>query len=176
MSEQDPKGLVIVYTGNGKGKTTAALGLMLRAWGRDMKVVMLQFIKHSRANFGEHRAAKRIGLEMVPAGTGFIIREKDKEKGRLAALELWEVAREKIRSGEYRMVILDEFSYPLQFGWITVDEVLQALRDRPAGMHVVITGRDVPQGIIDSADLVTEMKEVKHPYRRGIKAQPGVEF
>lgn len=176
MSEKEREGLVIVYTGNGKGKTTAALGLMLRAWGRDMKVIMLQFIKHSRANFGEHRAAKRIGLEIVPLGTGFIIREEDKENGILAALELWEVARAKISSGEYGMVILDEFSYPLQFGWIAVDEVLQALRDRPAGMHVVITGRDVPQDIIDSADLVTEMREVKHPYRQGVKAQPGVEY
>ena len=176
MSEREPAGLVIIYTGNGKGKTTAALGLVLRAWGQDMKVVMLQFIKHSRANFWEHRAAKRIGLEIIPAGTGFIRTEKDEEKGKLAALELWTVAVEKLISGEYRMVILDEFSYPLQFGWIAEAEVLETLRERPAGVHVVITGRDMPQGLIDYADLVTEMKEVKHPYRKGVKAQPGIEF
>lgn len=169
-------GLVIVNTGNGKGKTTAALGLLLRAWGHNMKVVMLQFVKSSTANYGEHRAARRIGVEILAGGAGFTQRGKNAGKNKQLAIELWNVAKEKIKSGFYHMVILDEISYPLRYGWLPVDEVIDILRHRPEKVHVVITGRDVPQELIDFADVVTEVREVKHHLRKGIKAQPGIEF
>jgi len=169
-------GLVIVNTGKGKGKTTAALGMLLRVWGWGMKVVMLQFIKSSKANWGEHRAARRMGVEILSLGTGFSWKDKDTQTGKYRATKLWDLAKEKISSGEYDMVILDELSYPFKYGWLSLEEVLEVLRNRPKGLHVVITGRDVPQECIDFADLVTEMREVKHPFWKGVKAQPGIEF
>ncbi len=170
------KGLVIVNTGPGKGKTTAALGLLLRAWGRDMRVVMLQFMKSSTADYGEHRAARRMGVEIVAGGAGFTWQGGSAEKSRPLAADLWSQAKEKIISGAYHMVILDELSYPLRYGWLPVEAVLEVLKTRPSWVHVVITGRDVPQELIDFADVVTNMEAVKHPFRRGIKAQPGIEF
>ena len=170
------KGLVIVNTGNGKGKTTAAMGLLLRAWGRDMKVIMLQFIKHSTANFGEQRAAQKMGVEMRAMGDGFTWRSRDLEQTADLARAHWEDCREVIAGGGYDVVILDEFTYPLHYGWIPVDEVLEALRRRPEMQHIVITGRNAPPALTEFADLVTEMQVVKHPYHSGIKAQPGVEF
>jgi len=167
---------VIVNTGNGKGKTTAALGMLLRCWGWEMKVVMLQFMKSSKANWGEHRAARRMGVDILPMGTGFSWRDKNSQTSKCQAIKLWDLAKEKITSGSYDMVILDELSYPLRYGWLPPEEVLEVLRNRPKGVHVVITGRHVPPKFIDSSDLVTEMREVKHPLRKGIKAQPGIEF
>lgn len=168
------RGLLIVNTGNGKGKTTAALGLALRAWGHGMPVVVLQFIK--RARTGELVAARRMGIEMVAGGAGFTRTEKSRKANRLLAVELWKMAKEKLVSGTYGMVILDEMSYPLQYGWLPLEEVVEALRNRPPEVHVVITGRDMPAELIEIADLVTEMKEIKHPLGRGIKAQRGIEF
>lgn len=171
-----PTGLVMVNTGNGKGKTTAALGLLLRAWGHNMKVIMLQFVKSSTADYGEHRAARRIGMEIVTRGAGFTRRGKNVDANKKLAVELWDMAREKINSGAYHMVILDEFTYPLRYGWLSVEEVIDVLRHRPGEVHVVITGRYAPQELIDFADVVTESKEIKHHLRQGIKAQAGVEF
>jgi len=170
------KPLVIVYTGNGKGKTTAALGLLLRAWGRGMSVVMLSFIKSETANFGEERAARKLGIELIPLGAGFTWLSQDLEKDKALAQRCWQLCREKIASGRYDIVVLDEITYPLNYGWIDIDEVLEVLRNRPPDLHVVLTGRDAPQALIDFADLVTEMREVKHPFQAGIKAQPGVDF
>ena len=168
------KGLVIVNTGNGKGKTTAALGMMLRAWGHDMKVVVLQFVKH--ATVGEHRAAQRLGVEMVAGGAGFTFRGDNDEKNRQMARELWQIAREKINSGNYDTVILDEMTYAFEFGWLEIDEVLEVLRTRPEKVHVIITGRNAPQALIDFADTVMEIQDVKHHHRLGIKAQAGIEY
>jgi cob(I)alamin adenosyltransferase len=170
------KPLVAVYTGHGKGKTTAALGILLRAWGRDMKVVMLSFIKTKTSNYGEERAGKRLGIEVIPLGGGYTWLSRDIEKDKALARELWTMAQEKMSSGQYDIVILDEFTYPLKLGWLPMEEVLEVLRRRPDSLHVVITGRDAPQELIDFADLVTEMREVKHPLQRGIKAQPGLDF
>ena len=170
------KGLVIVNTGTGKGKTTAAMGVMLRAWGRDMKVIMLQFIKHTTANFGEQRAAKKMDIEMVAMGDGFTWRSRDLEQTADLAREHWEGCKEIIAKGEHDVVILDEFTYAMHYGWIPVDDVLETLRNRPEMMHVIITGRNAPPQLVDFADLVTEMTLVKHPYHEGIKAQPGIEF
>ncbi len=170
------KGLVIVNTGNGKGKTTAAMGVLLRAWGRNMKVIMLQFIKHSTANFGEQRAAQRMGVEMRAMGDGFTWRSKDLEHTADLARAHWEDCKEVIANGGYDVIILDEFTYPMHYGWIPVEDVLEALRNRPEMLHVIITGRNAPEALVEYADLVTEMNVVKHPYHQGIKAQPGIEF
>jgi cob(I)alamin adenosyltransferase len=170
------QGLVIVNTGDGKGKTTAAMGALFRAWGRDLKVVMLQFIKHSTANFGEQRAARKIGVEMRAMGDGFTWRSQDLEQTAGLARAHWEECKKVIASEEYDMVILDEFTYPLHYGWIPMEEVIEVLKKRPAMLHVIITGRHAPQALVDYADLVTDMRVVKHPYQQGIKAQPGIEF
>ena len=170
------KGLVIINTGSGKGKTTAAMGVLFRAWGRDMRVIMLQFIKHTGARFGEQRAAQKIGVEMLAYGDGFTWRSKDMEHTESMAKEQWEVCQEKIGSGEYDVVILDEFTYTMHYGWIPVEDVIEVLKNRPDGLHVIITGRHAPEALIEYADLVTEMQVIKHPYEQGIKAQPGIEF
>ena len=170
------RGLVVVNTGNGKGKTTAALGVLLRAWGRDMLVIMLQFIKHTGARFGEHRAAQKMGVEIRGLGDGFTWRSKDMEQTAALAREQWRICQDVIRSGQYDIVVLDELTYPMAYGWVPVEEVLQTLRERPEHTHVIITGRNAPEALVEFADLVTEMREVKHPYKRGIKAQPGLEF
>jgi cob(I)alamin adenosyltransferase len=174
--ERRAQGLVIVNTGNGKGKTTASLGLLFRAWGRDLRVVMFQFIKATTANFGENRAADRLGIEMIPLGAGFTWMSKDIEKDRALAAEGWQRARERLLAGTDDVVVLDELTYLMKFDWLDVNEVIAALRERPSMQHVIITGRDAPPELMEFADLVTEMREVKHPYKSGIKAQPGVEF
>lgn len=176
MPTRKRKPLTIVYTGNGKGKTTAALGIVFRAWGRGMKVVMLSFIKSERSNYGEERAAKKLGIEMIPLGGGFTWLSKDLEKDKALARKCWELCKEKLNSGEYDIVIFDEMTYPLVYGWLDIQEVLQVLAERPKDTHVIITGRDAPKELIDFADLVTEMREVKHPFQQGIKAQPGIDF
>lgn len=178
MSAKDAErqALVIVLTGRGKGKTTAALGVVLRAWGRGMKTVVIQFVKARTSNYGENRAAKKLGIEMIPLGEGFTWLSEDIEKDKATARECWELARQKIASGEYDIVVLDEMTYPMSYGWIAAEEVIDALRQRPQGLHVIITGRDAPQELIDFADLVTEMREVKHPYQKGLKARPGIDF
>ena len=171
-----PKGLVIVNTGHGKGKTTAALGLLTRAWGRNMKVVMLQFIKASTAKWGEIKAAEKMGVDIIPMGGGFTWRSKDAARDMEQARQCWALSKEKILSGEYDIVILDELTYAFKYGWLSLDEVLETLGQRPLRQHVVITGRDAPQGLIDFADLVTEMRKIKHPLDQGIRTQAGVEY
>lgn len=171
------KGLVIVNTGDGKGKSTAAFGVMLRAWGRDMKVCVIQFMKAETATFGEHRAAKKMDIEFISSGDGFTWTSKDLDESAAKARNGWQLAQEKISSGDYDIVILDEMTYPLTFEWLNTDEVLDWLRaNKPDALHLIITGRDAPPALIDYADLVTEMKLVKHPFDEGIKAQPGIEF
>ena len=170
------KGLVIVNTGKGKGKTTAAIGVMVRAWGRGMKVIMFQFIKHSTANFGEQRAAKKMGIEMRAMGDGFTWRSKDLDQSADLARAQWEDVKIVIAAGEYDVVVLDEFTYPMHYGWIDTSEVIDTLKARPDMQHVIITGRNAPEDLVEYADLVTEMNVIKHPYQQGIKAQPGIEF
>ena len=176
VAKKERRGLVIVNTGNGKGKTTAALGILTRAWGRGMRVCTLQFIKARTANFGEEQAARKMGVEMIPLGDGFTWTSRDIARDRALAREGWALCRAKIESGDYDIVILDELTYCFTFGWLDLDEVLAALRDRPHGQHVIVTGRGAPPALVEFADLVTEMKEIKHPFQRGIKAQKGIEF
>jgi cob(I)alamin adenosyltransferase len=170
-------GLVIVNTGDGKGKTTAALGLLLRAWGHDQRVIMLQFIKSMGRSAGEHHAAAKLGIEITPLGDGFTWLSKDVERTAQLAMDAWEQAKPLILGGEYDVVVLDELTYPLQYFWVPVEEVIATLAARPAHVHVVITGRGAPEALIEAADLVTEMRLIKHPYRdQGITAQKGVDF
>ena len=168
--------LVLLYTGNGKGKTTSALGVTMRAWGRGWDVVWLQFIKSQTSHYGETRAAERMGIEMIPLGDGFTWLSKDIDHDIALARECWALAREKLESGRYDLVVLDEITYPITYGWLDVDEVIAALRSRPPNVHVILTGRDAAPELVAYADLVTEMTEVKHPFQRGLKAQPGLDY
>lgn len=174
----EDKGLVIVNTGNGKGKTTAAMGMALRAWGQGLKILMLQFIKGG-SGYGELKAAARMpGFEIMAMGEGFIRdAEGDKMDGhRQAAREALTRAREEITSGRWDMIILDEINYAVGFGLVSEEEVLELIDMKPPILHLVLTGRNAADRVIAKADLVTEMKEIKHPYASGIKAQKGVEF
>jgi cob(I)alamin adenosyltransferase len=141
-----------------------------------MKACMLSFIKSETSNYGEERAARKLGIELIPLGAGFTWLSKDLEHDKAMAQRCWALCKEKIASGEYDIVVLDEITYPLTYGWLDIDEVIETLRNRPDNLHVVMTGRDAPQALIDYADLVTEMREVKHPFTEGIKAQPGLDF
>ncbi len=170
-------GLLIVNTGDGKGKTTAALGVLLRASGREMRVGMFQFIKSAETRYGEHIAAAKLGVEIIPLGDGFTWLTENIDADRALAASGWARVREVLAAGTFDVLILDELTYCLTFGWLDTTEVLDAIRARPRGTHVVVTGRDAPQALIDVADLVTEMRVVKHPYRdQGIAAQPGIEL
>ena len=166
----------MINTGNGKGKTTAALGQMLRVKGWNLKVVMFQFIKNTGLDAGEHRAAHEFGLDIRTLGDGFTWESKDAEKSKALALEQWHNCRETILSSQFDMVILDEISYPINIDWVPLADVIETLQKRPKEMNVLLTGRDMPQQIIDLADLVTEMTEIKHHYKSGIKAGKGIEF
>jgi cob(I)alamin adenosyltransferase len=171
------RGLIIIHTGAGKGKTTAALGLAFRAVGQGMRVFMVQFIKGSWP-YGELEAAKAFGdsLTIRPMGEGFTWDTKNPERDRQKAWEAWNLGKDAALSGRYPLVIFDEINYVISYGYLPVEEVADFLRDKPADLHVVLTGRDAPQELIDLADLVTEMREIKHPYTKGIKAQKGIEF
>ena len=170
-------GLLIVHTGDGKGKTTAALGILLRATGRGMRVGMFQFIKNTEDLYGEHVAAAELGVEIVPLGDGFTWLSENLDEDRALAAQGWSRCREALASGEFDVLILDELTYPLNYGWLDTGDVLDAIRARSKGTHVIVTGRDAPAALIDAADLVTEMRLIKHPYRdQGIGAQPGIEL
>ena len=170
-------GLTIVHTGDGKGKTTAALGTILRAWGRGFKVCMIQFIKSETGQWGEVKAAKKLGIEWHTTGDGFTWTSKDMDETTARARHGWEIAKEKISSGDYDLIVLDEFTYALHFGWLDANEVIAWLKEnKPKPLHLVITGRSAPKELIEYADLVTEMLVIKHPFEQGIKAQPGIEF
>jgi cob(I)alamin adenosyltransferase len=176
---ENRQGLILVNTGNGKGKTTAALGLGLRAWGQGFKVLVVQFIK-GNWKYGELQTAKALGPNFVirQMGEGFVRKatDDDKEAHRLAAEEALQQARQEIASKQWDMIILDEINYAIKFGILSLEAVLELLEAKPEALHLVLTGREARPEIIDKADLVTEMKEIKHPYKKGIKAQKGIEF
>jgi cob(I)alamin adenosyltransferase len=174
------KGLVIVYTGKGKGKTTAALGIVLRAVGHGYKVGMIQFIK-GEWYYGELTSSKRLEpeFELIAAGRGFVgIIDDDHpiEDHEKAAKDAIEVAKQKIASGDYDIMILDEINYAAKLNLISQEDILDVIAAKPEKTSLVLTGNYVPEAVIDAADLVTEMREIKHPYQRGIKAKKGVDF
>lgn len=171
------QGLVIVNTGNGKGKSTAAFGTLFRAWGRGMRVCVIQFIKAETSNYGEIQGARKLQIEWYSLGDGFTWLSKDIEKTADKARQAWALSQEKIASHAYDLIVLDELTYAFHHGWLSVTEVIAWLREhKPAEMHLIITGRDAPPELIEFADLVTEMREIKHPYQHGVKAQAGIEF
>ncbi|HWR07412.1 cob(I)yrinic acid a,c-diamide adenosyltransferase [Sporomusa sp.] len=176
---KERQGLIIINTGNGKGKTTAALGLGMRAWGQGFKVLVLQFIK-GNWKYGELQAAARMGEDFVirQLGEGFVRHAKDEALAdhKDAAEDALLDARKEMMSGKWDMIILDEINYAIKFGLVSTEAVLALLEAKPQSLHLVLTGRDAQQAIIDQADLVTEMCVVKHPYKKGIPAQQGIEF
>lgn len=169
------RGLVIVNTGHGKGKTTAALGLMMRAHGRGLRTRLFQFIKHEGAKFGEHRSLAALEIPFAGLGDGFSWRSQDLDKSRALAVAGWEAAKAAILSGDYDLVVLDEVTYPVSWGWVEVDDVVETLEARPPKVHVVLTGRDAHEKLIDTADTVTEMRKVKHAFDADVPAQRGIE-
>jgi cob(I)alamin adenosyltransferase len=171
------KGLIIVNTGAGKGKTTAALGLAFRALGQGLKVGIVQFIKGAIAT-GEAALAKKLNLplEMHTMGDGFTWNTQDRDKDIASARRAWDKAVSLLRDETFGLVILDELNIVLKYDYLPLEEVLQELRNKRPMLHVAITGRNAKQELIDLADLVTEMKLVKHPYRLGVKPQVGIEY
>jgi cob(I)alamin adenosyltransferase len=170
-------GLLIVNTGDGKGKSTAAFGVLLRAWGRGMTVGGFQFVKSAVNPYGEHHAARAMGFDLIPLGDGFTWLSENLSDDRRLAEEGWARCRAVLAEGRFDVLLLDELTYPLNFGWLDLSQVLADLSARPAGTHVIVTGRDAPAALVEAADLVTEMRAIKHPYReQGLGAQPGIEL
>ncbi len=171
------KGLLIVHTGKGKGKSTAAMGLAVRAIGNGMKVGIVQFVK------GVWETGERVVLDKFPElctikamGEGFTWDTQDRQRDIAAAEAAWDYAKALMADPSYRMVILDELNIVLRYDYIPLDDVLETLRNKPKDLHVVVTGRNAKEPLIELADLVTEMTQVKHPFRGGVKAQIGIEF
>jgi cob(I)alamin adenosyltransferase len=178
--KKNPKGkrvgLVIVHTGNGKGKTTAAIGTAFRAVGVGFRVKMIQFIKGSW-DYGELHSAEKLGnFEIVPMGEGFTWETKNRERDTAIAWKTWEACRDAIEKDEHDLLIFDEINNAIAYGYLDVAVVIEALRNKPPDMHVILTGRDAAPELIEAADLVTEMKEIKHPFNKGIYAQRGIEY
>ncbi|HVK74204.1 MAG TPA: cob(I)yrinic acid a,c-diamide adenosyltransferase [Kofleriaceae bacterium] len=170
------RGLLLVYTGHGKGKTTAALGLVFRALGRGLTVAVVQFIK-GKWKTGERAFAETLPqLTFLVMGRGFTWDSDDLSRDRNAARAAWQTARDLIAGGRHDLVVLDELTYAIHYGFVGGDEVVAALRDRPAHVHVCVTGRNAPDELCALADLVTEMRVVKHPHEHGLPAQPGIDF
>ncbi len=168
--------IVIVNTGDGKGKSTAAFGTALRALARGWKVCVIQFIKSDRWKVGEREMAVRLGVDWWTLGDGFTWDSRDIERSEAIAREAWRVAQEKIASGDYGLVVLDEITYPINWGWIPLAEVVSAIRTRPPTLNMIITGREAPDELIEIADTVTEMRNRKHAFDSGIKAIRGIDF
>jgi cob(I)alamin adenosyltransferase len=168
--------LLLVNTGDGKGKSSAAFGVMIRAVARGWKVAVLQFIKSGDWAVGEEKIGRQLGVDWWALGEGFTWDTKDPEHDRATARSAWEVARGVIEAGEHQLVVLDEITYLLTWGWLDLDEVLGVLRDRPPHVNVICTGRDAPAELIDLADTVTEMRQVKHAYDQGIRAKRGIDY
>ena len=177
--EGERRGLILVHTGDGKGKSTAAFGLALRAalraHGRGKAVQIYQFMKVPTARFGEHRMFEQIGLAVEGLGDGFSWKSKDLDHSAQLARDGWQKAKAAILDGQHFLVVLDEITYPLIYGWLPLDDVLRTLRQRPRDVHVCLTGRRCPPELIGIADTVTEMQLVKHAFKAGVPAQRGIE-
>ena len=177
--QENTRGLLMVHTGNGKGKTTCALGLMMRAAGQGLNCCMIQFMKSRNDRCGEHVPMEKLGIEVHTMGDGFTWHTKNPEQDRATARQTWNLCVEKLRSGEYDLLVFDELVYVLSYDFLPTDEVLaefQSIRAAQPALHIVVTGRDAPPALIAAADLVTEMTEIKHPFNAGIRAQQGIEF
>ena len=171
------KGLIIVHTGKGKGKTTAAMGLVFRALGHGFRIGVVQFVK-GKWETGERDVLQRFPdqVTMKSMGEGFTWETQDRQRDIAAARAAWDAAKQMIADPEYRMVLLDELNIVLRYGYLSVEEVVEAIRAKPEDTHVIVTGRNAPDELVEAADLVTDMTMVKHPFRSGVKAQTGIEF
>lgn len=177
--KENTKGLLMVNTGDGKGKTTCALGLMMRAAGRGMNCCMVQFMKSKNDRYGEHESAELLGIEVHTMGDGFTWDTQDKAQDIKTSEETWKLCVEKMHSEEYDLLVFDELVYVLDYKFLDLQKVLdeiKAVRVKQPHLHIVVTGRNAPAELIEIADLVTEMKEIKHPFHAGIYAQQGIEF
>lgn len=168
--------LVLVNTGDGKGKSTAAFGTALRAVARGWRVCVIQFIKSGQWKVGEEKVGKELGMEWWSIGDGFTWNSDDMDETQAIALTAWEEAETKIASGDYDMVVLDEVTYPMNWGWVDVARVVRAIEQRPGHVNVIATGRDAPEELVAIADTVTEMVKIRHAYDRGIKARRGIDL
>ena len=172
----DDKGIIIVNTGNGKGKTTAALGTAFRSAGHGYKVCVIQFIK-GKGEYGERKAYKKFdNIDWYIQGEGFVWKAESLEKDKKTALEGFELAKQKVLSDEYDLVVLDEITYLPKFNFLSVESIISLLKQKPKRLNIIITGRDASKEIIEIADTVTEMKPIKHAFDSGIKAKKGIEF
>ena len=168
--------LVLVNTGDGKGKSTAAFGTAIRAVARGWKVGVIQFLKSGEWHVGEETIGNQLGIDWWTLGDGFTWDSENMEESEAIAREAWEVAKEKIGSGQYDLVVLDEVTYPINWGWIALDDVLVAISGRPENVNLILTGRDAPAQLIEAADTVTEMVKVKHAFDRGVMARRGIDY
>ena len=168
--------IVIVNTGDGKGKSTAAFGMLMRARGRDWPVCVVQFVKSGRWQVGEERVARLIGADWDTVGDGFTWLSNDLERSQKIAESAWQLARSRIEAGEHRLVILDELTYAISWEWISLQEVIAAIEGRPSHVNIVVTGRNAPDEIVALADTVTEMRKVSHAFDRGIPAIKGLDY
>jgi cob(I)alamin adenosyltransferase len=176
-TKTEERGLVIVHTGKGKGKTTAAMGLVMRALGHGFKVGIVQFVKGVWET-GEREVLNRFPDQVTikAMGEGFTWETQDRERDIAAARAAWEVGKAMIADPAYKMVLLDELNIVLRYEYLPIEDVVETLRNKPRDLHVIVTGRNAKEELIDVADLVTDMTQVKHPFRSGVKAQVGIEF
>jgi len=168
--------LVLVNTGDGKGKSTAAFGTMIRAVARGWSVAVVQFLKSGDWQVGEEKVLRGLGVDWFAIGDGFTWDSDDMEESEAIAREAWRKAAELIQAGDHRLIVLDEITYPMNWGWISTDEVVRTIADRPADVNVICTGRDAPAALIEIAHTVTEMRNVKHAYDQGIMARRGIDY
>ena len=168
--------IVLVYTGDGKGKSSAAWGLMIRAVARGWRVAVVQFVKSGTWRVGEEKVGRDLGVEWWAIGEGFTWLSEDLSEDEAVAQEAWRHSKEVILGGEHEVVILDEITYPMNWGWIDAEDVVTTLANRPPSVSVVATGRNAPQALVDVADTVTEMRKVKHAYDRGVMARKGLDY
>lgn len=168
--------LVLVNTGDGKGKSTAAVGVVVRAVARGWRAAVVQFIKSGTWRSGEEAVCRRLGVDWWSVGEGFTWDSNDLDADQRAAQEGWRQAAALIEQGHHDLVVLDEITYPVNWGWIDLDEVVATIEHRPAHVNVVVTGRDAPAALVDLADTVTEMRSVRHAYQRGIRAARGIDY
>ena len=170
------RSVVIVNTGDGKGKSTAAMGMVMRAVACGWRVAVVQFIKSGGWKVGEETIGRRLGVDWDVVGDGFSWDSEDLDRSAALAAQAWHLARVRIEEGDHRLVVLDEVTYPINWGWVNLCEVRAAVAGRPARVNVVVTGRDAPRQLVDIADTVTEMISVKHAYDRGVAAIRGIDF
>jgi cob(I)alamin adenosyltransferase len=168
--------IVLLNTGHGKGKSSAAFGVMARGWARGWRVGVVQFIKGGKWKTGERKLADHLGIEWHTLGDGFTWESTDLDETAAKGRHAWEVAREKLASGDYELLILDELTYAISYGWVEIGEVVDGIKGRASKTNVVITGRNAHPELIEVADTVTEMRKVKHVYDRGVKAMKGIEY